>query len=309
MLPHLTLIERFTKGATGGSASNLYIEDDVIYSYGHHFPLAIRQDWGQNVRYLINGDRNSVSTSTHQNLCIQNLEPNVQVPFSALESADLTDYPLPKRDLHVAAFREDEFHRTCNYCGREVNDTFIETDNPERLGYYHLDDSTPLCAKAEDKTDYHHILGAVILEHKGRCYLSSIDEAEGWRRRAYFLCQLPREVTSVEDAFDSLIPEKVRSAKAGGLEVKRQGDIFLVASPLQTRQIQAATERNVQVFNTTHVATEARANNGTVYVRGTLRHQPEGRRPQHAMLRLGNSWWIAIKNLALASWNAAGFVD
>ena len=130
-----------------------------------------------------------------------------------------------------------------------------------------------------------------------------------WRSRAYFLCLLPREVTSVEDAFDSLIPDQIQSAKAAGFEVRRQGDIFLVRTHLQTRQIQAATERNVRVFNTTHVATEARANNGTVYVRGTLRHQPEGRRPQHGMVRLGNSWWIAIKNTALASWNAAGFVD
>ena len=107
MLQHLTLIERFTKGATGGSASNLFIEDDVIYSYGHHFPLAIRKDWGNDIRYLINADRNSVSTSAHQNLCIQNLEPNVQIPFSALESAELTDYHLPKRDLCIAAFREE----------------------------------------------------------------------------------------------------------------------------------------------------------------------------------------------------------
>ncbi len=30
---------------------------------------------------------------------------------------------------------------------------------------------------------------------------------------------------------------------------------------------------------------------------------------KHAMLRLGNFWWIAVKNLALASWNAVGNVD
>ncbi len=44
MLSQSTLIDRFANGAERGSASHMFIEGDVIYSYGHHFALAIRQD-------------------------------------------------------------------------------------------------------------------------------------------------------------------------------------------------------------------------------------------------------------------------
>ena len=88
----------------------------------------------------------------------------------------------------------------------------------------------------------------------------------------------------------------------------RQGDIFAIATTRKTRQIRAATQRHLQLFDTTHVATQARLN-GAVYIRGTLRHLPEDRSSQHGMLRLGTSWWIAVKNLALGSWNAVGTVD
>ena len=305
MLSQLTLIDRFSNGAKRGSASHLFIEDDVIYSYGYHFPLAIRRDWGRDIQFLINGDRYSSSTSSHQSQCISHLTPNVQVPFSALRAATLADHDLPKRNLQIVAYRPDEYHQTCMECGREITYGDVVTGKPE---YYHVNDRTPLCREAEGETASHHVLGAVVLEHEGTFFLSSIDDQEGWRTRAYFLCQLPKPVASVEEAFDSLIPEQVQSAKAGGIEIRRQGDIFLIATARSTRQIEAATGRNVRIFNTAHIATQERLD-GAVYVRGTLRHQPNGRRSQHAMLRLGNSWWIAVKNTALASWNATGFVD
>jgi hypothetical protein len=307
MLSQSTLIDRFAKGAESGSASHMFIEGDIIYSYGRHFPLAIRPDWGAGIEYLINGDRYSSSTSSHQRQCISHLTPNVQVPFSALQAAELTNSNLPKCDLRVLAYRSDEYHRTCKQCGREV-DYRDGTTDPKRWAYYHQNDATPLCAEAEEETVSHHVLGAVVLKLDGSFFLSSIDDQEGWRSSAYFLCQLPNPTTSVEDAFDSLVPEEVKKAKTSGAEVRRQGDIFVIATPLSTRQIKAVSKRYVPLFDTTHVPTEVRTD-GAVYVRGTLRHEPNGRRPQHRMMRLGNSWWIAVKNTALASWNAVGTVD
>ena len=308
MLSQSALIERFSKEATRGSASHMLIEDDVLYSYGSHFPLAIRQDWGQDIRYLVNGDHYSATTSMHQRHCFGRLTPNVQVPFSALSAAGLADYGIPNRDLEIVSNRPDEFHYTCSHCDREVENTDEALDPSKLWTYHHIDDLTPLCAQAHGETISHHVLGAVVLEHEGRSFLSSIDEQEGWRMRAYFLCLLPKPVASIEDAFDSLVPDEVRNAKESGIEVRRQGDIFLLAARHSTREIHVPTEHHAQLFNTTHVATEVRVN-GAVYVRGTLRHQPDGRHSQHRMLRLGRSWWIAIKNLALASWNAVGSVD
>lgn len=308
MLSQSTLIERFSKGAGSGSASNVFVEEDVIYSYGHHFPLAVRQDWGGGIRYLINGDRYSSSTASHQSQCIRGLTPNVQVPFSALAAAGLADSSLPKRSLRIAACRDDDYRRTCKHCGRDVEHGVDGSDDPKRWNWYHAPDCTPLCAEADGETASHHVLGAVVLAHEDRFFLSSIDEAENWRTRAYFLCRLPRSVSSVSDAYEALVPDEVRTARATGIEVRRQGDIFAIATARKTRQIRAATQRHLQLFDTTHVATEARLN-GAVYIRGTLRHIPEDRPSQHGMLRLGTSWWIAVKNLALGSWNAVGTVD
>jgi hypothetical protein len=77
---------------------NLYYKGNILYSYGTHFPLAIRyhkateipegsEGFGCGIQYLVNGDKNSVTTSRHQNQAIGTLTPNVQIPFSALAEA------------------------------------------------------------------------------------------------------------------------------------------------------------------------------------------------------------------------------
>lgn len=57
------LAEAFVNGATKGKGSNMYIEGHTIYSYGSHFPLAIR--FSENSFY-VNRDIYSQSTSQHQ---------------------------------------------------------------------------------------------------------------------------------------------------------------------------------------------------------------------------------------------------
>lgn len=34
----------FAQGATKGKANSMFIEGNTIYSYGHHFPIAIRKE-------------------------------------------------------------------------------------------------------------------------------------------------------------------------------------------------------------------------------------------------------------------------
>lgn len=83
-------------GGGGSGGYNIFYEDRILYSYGHHFPLAIRHEdagvenavgFGAGVQYIINGDKYSVSTTSHQNECIRELKENVQIPFSALQEA------------------------------------------------------------------------------------------------------------------------------------------------------------------------------------------------------------------------------
>ena len=56
------LADNFSNGATKGKGSNMFIEGDTIYSYGHHFPIAKRLSDGT---YLLNTDSYSSSTARH----------------------------------------------------------------------------------------------------------------------------------------------------------------------------------------------------------------------------------------------------
>lgn len=54
--------EAFATGATKGASKNMYIEGDVIYSYGPHFPIAKRIPGG----YVVNSDDYSSTTAHHK---------------------------------------------------------------------------------------------------------------------------------------------------------------------------------------------------------------------------------------------------
>ena len=62
MVSHGELAKLFSDGAEKGTGSRMFIEGDTIYSYGHHFPIAKRTEWG----YLFNSDEYSSSTSAHK---------------------------------------------------------------------------------------------------------------------------------------------------------------------------------------------------------------------------------------------------
>jgi hypothetical protein len=72
-------------------ASNVFVEGDRVYSYGHHFELArpLRDKKGKVHAYLLNGDTYSVTTSKHQ-WSVRNAltgKDTVIIPYSALEAA------------------------------------------------------------------------------------------------------------------------------------------------------------------------------------------------------------------------------
>lgn len=193
-----TLIEKFEEGAEKGKASNMFIDGDILYSYGYHFPLAIRFENGT---YLLNGDKYSVSTSAHQSQCFH-MGP--QIPFSALNAANILPQNARIVDNTSDSYREVPY----------VND------------------------KGEQKIRTEHLLGAILIESKGKYYLSGIDSQESWARRAYFLCQLPGKPKTVQAAYESLMPKRVKAAIDSGAEVKRQGEWFFIPCPeVETRTL------------------------------------------------------------------------
>lgn len=149
-------------------------------------------------------------------------------------------------------------------------------------------------------------------------FLSGFDENES--RPSYFFCELPRwaRPASVEDAYIALRPDAVNLATAVGREVKRQGDIFAIPLPGFTPRRGVARQRmpkgrtasevstgNVEgvpyLLGTNHAATETVTIDGMTYARGTLRHAPVSREPDHRRVSLGGDWHLIVKNTVPAA--------
>jgi len=62
MFSNADVCERFREGKRTGEAHNLFIEGNVLYSFGRHYPLAIRFSDG----WAINTEGYSQSTSRHR---------------------------------------------------------------------------------------------------------------------------------------------------------------------------------------------------------------------------------------------------
>jgi hypothetical protein len=261
------------------ASSSVYFKDrQTIYSFGSHFPLAIRGNYGPCIEYdvvksskpgevdrtryeyLINGDYYSRTTSYHQNEAIRVLVPNIVLPFSALDGAR-----IQRETICVIDRRPDRTWYACSKCDREVEyrwgvaEGMVQNNRPENLdpeytGYAHMDDGTPMCDGAEH--NWKHLLGAVLFQAKNEMdeydyYLSSTDEQEplNHRNAAYFLCKLCEPAASITEVYESLQPFPVRKAFEEGLKVLRQGDVFAVPTPLMTKQIPAKTRKRAYIFD------------------------------------------------------------
>lgn len=155
-------------------------------------------------------------------------------------------------------------------------------------------------------TTSRHFLGASVFqarvsgERRRSRWLSGFDENE--RRDLYYLARLPASsrASTYKQALEDLAPRAVHAALAQGRDVKRQGDMFAIPVSLTTREVKARAvrvEKRVGVHRTDHVCTEvAVCKRGVTYARGTMRHQPGGRRPDHAMLSLGKEWHLIVRN-------------
>jgi hypothetical protein len=148
-------------------------------------------------------------------------------------------------------------------------------------------------------------------------YLSGFDHEEA--RPLYFFAELPRgaKPTTVAEAYEALKPDPVKVAEQMNRPIFRQGDIFGI--PLETMDRKAlkalgarVVRRNMNidsppdrpielpyVLNTNHTATEvAYLSDGVTLARGTMYHDPQGRRADHARRRIGDgkAWHVVVKN-------------
>jgi len=62
VVAHSEVVRAFVRGENA-EGSRMFSENGIVYSYGHHFPIAIRTAWG----YIFNKDGYSSSTAKHKN--------------------------------------------------------------------------------------------------------------------------------------------------------------------------------------------------------------------------------------------------
>lgn len=293
--------------------------DTTIYSFGHHFPMAVimasresRRGW-----WLVNGDTVSHTTSGHQAALRKALEQTglqmMIVPFSALNSAGIrpgTITPvevLPDFNERVAV---------------EWKPGTPGEAPPSRLNNLRTENGTWMY------DIFVHHLGASLFTassgyydretrsyvNESATFLSAFDENEpGFG--LYFLAQLPdgSSPRTVEQAYEDLKPDVVKQAQAAGVQVSRQGDVFAIPVDRATRSLPAPTLKAQYVLGVNHQVSQARIENGMTYARGVMRHRPReaGRRPEHRQLRLGDSWHLLVRNTVPdgRSWSTGGKVD
>lgn len=116
-----TVAQLFAEGATKGCSKNMYIDGDVVYSYGSHFPIARRIEGG----YIFNSNSYSVSTATHKSIVCGCIAGHIlwELPGCNLDTAlevyaDRVYYNMKeiirskKHFPHYLALLEHNFERT-----------------------------------------------------------------------------------------------------------------------------------------------------------------------------------------------------
>ena len=303
-----------SKTGRNGGRSIWYENYDVIYSYGTHFPLAVRVgDF-----FILNGDKYGSTTSTHQSKLFS-IIPNkhrVEIPFSALAEG------LPKIRASIYPYSGGSYSISAI---QEIEVLHFQLDKWVEVPY--VDNN------GEHKTRSIHQLGACLFEYKNKRYISGIDGSNS--NRTYFLTELKGKPETVEQAFDDMKPDFVVLAESGEMKeittgnVKRQGEWFFV---------ELTDERKNEVFNnrkvdggtveieneyvlkpkderrTSHYVTRGFEYQNNQYVSGVVRHS-EG---DHSQVKLyegigvkikDRPWWIAVEAIQGESWTASGSVD
>lgn len=116
-LPHREVAEEFVRGGTYEKGSRMFIEGDVLYSYGHHFPIAIRREG----KILYNIDGYSVSTSSHQGylaraLGYENKKDLIkQYPKKLLKTTEELKEMADKQAFSLYAWARGEVKDGANY--------------------------------------------------------------------------------------------------------------------------------------------------------------------------------------------------
>lgn len=314
---HRDIIHAFCNGKTNKTGGNVFSRGNVVFSYGSHFPLLIKN---KNGLKIMNADKYSTSTSKHQHLAIR--AADISFPFSAF-SGLCAKYKLSSPYYSYITFfdnllildKTEPRSDLINYyrCDTETKKEYISISQYETL--------TP-DKKHEYIENIEYRPGASLIKLKNiprKMFLCSMDNNQ------FYIVELNKAVKTIEEAFTQLKPPYLQ--KNPHIEYIRQGEWFFIditdhvddrprrcwktfqkSEPLPLLDNgNAHTATRLEFFTTLDINPDF-MNTGidprTPVVMGRIRH------PQHKpAVLIQDRIYIALKNTARQSWGATGRVD
>ncbi|HHT9136782.1 MAG TPA: hypothetical protein ACFYEK_05985 [Candidatus Wunengus sp. YC60] len=289
---HKTVVQRFKEGKNY-HGSRIFAENNTLYSYGRHFPLAVRRGEEGQEWYLLNGDKYSNSTSTHQGITYSVFNNSPRVSFTALNAAGIY-----YNSCKLIDFTKDEYE-------------YAYHDNIKFANFKNL---MPAGAEYHEKKDVdgrilsksYHRIGAVILEQGKKHFVCGMDEG------SYFISLLPKKVKTVQEAFEVLKPKRIR--KENITDYQRQGEWFFIPADVQIKEKdfqKSAALPSADSSSNLHVCTRLKKIGKRYFVKGIIKHRNPrtNRRADHRPLKLGEGIYEAVCNTAKGNWSASGRVD
>ena len=107
---------RFASGKTTGTGSHIFIEGNTIYSYGYHFPIAIRLK--DNI-YLFNSRGYSFTTLKHKSY--------IKTALSSNTIIEILDCDINKKDEQIKYNLEEI---------KEIKEKITRARSKNRIFYY-----------------------------------------------------------------------------------------------------------------------------------------------------------------------------
>lgn len=294
------------------NAKTLFFEGDILYSYGHHFPLAIRLPGGF---YLLNGDGYSVTTRCHQSK-VQSAAPAgnyATISLSAvLAAADTKKGHLePKKDIKVLDYKEDtRLNAGIDFPADNIpkiagGTSFFKWDNELQknvINFIHKPGGVLLQL---------NIMGYSKTDSYKRIIKSHVYVICGMDDGSYFVTVLPKKANTIPAAFELLKPAEIRLQEDNGVQVVRQGEWFfypvLTGKPakniyktMQSKFVLPKEDR----FSNSHTATRGMIKNRQIFCSGNIRHT------EHPRLKLSYAAapiiFRAIPNTGKFSFSSTG---
>lgn len=286
------------------SNETIFFNGDVIYSYGTHFPMAMRMNDDSGTWYLINADTYSSTTSNHQSQVREALrgEPQLLIPFSSLENAGID----PRSDTSQIRRVDSEPDKRI-----PVARTDKDTGEPY-IGYLHLMGSSLFTAQGYREVERfpRDFLYELTYEQRHKTpgvkydwnwspegtytsmqiletsyFLAGLDETGRDPHNSFFLAQLDIDKdnppTTVDEAYEALKPYDVIHAECRGLEVKRQGEFFFIpVTDAEQKQLNYIAKEGKKVLKETPLADHAQLAEAITYANGALLPNKDPEREQ-----------------------------